>query len=757
MSNIMSKKYSLWASFVLLLSIAAISSAATTVTWDNEAGDANWNTGLNWSNDTVPLSTDYAKITMAAGPTLSITQSADIYRVLLDGSNGSMTMDGGTLNLGGSYLGIGYTASTDSGTLTVNSGTINTTGLSGHLYCGVKGNGTLDMSGGAINLSGTFYVARDAGSAGTVSLSGGTITCNALNMNLNDQVTGLGRINITSTGTLIINGDATAYVTTCVTKGWITAYNGAGTVVVDYNNTTSLKTTVWAIISNKAIIPSPISGAINVPISGTNLSWKAGVTAASHNVYFGTVLNDVNSAERLLGDLNGNGIVDFNDVSRLTLYWLTDPAGSEPYAGVNDDDIVDFFDYALFSQDWRNTASPIFKGNQDTNSFSPGTLAFAATYYWRIDEVNGPNTAKGDVWNFTTQTGKASFRTPADNEPNVLSRAVLAWTAGVGAISHDVYFGTTNPPPSIGNQTATTYNPGAPIANSTTYYWRIDENYGTTTVQGDVWNFTTIDAANEPDLVFVHTSDPQMGWANCAPAGEMDYLWGVTIDKINVINPDFIIVTGDLVDSSTSDPQVATYKSYAAGLNPTIERFEVPGNHDLGEPGNQSKYDRWANNYGYGTAPGAVPWYSFAYGDSIFIGLDSGVLRYPFDGQDVNEINWLTTTLADANTAGYAHKFVFMHNPLFIKSVTETDERAIPEPRRTELRTIFHTYNVEAVFSGHTHTNEYVLDDDLECVTTTSCTCGLGSPRTPQSIRIIKVYSDHIEDANKFYLLDSLP
>jgi predicted MPP superfamily phosphohydrolase len=571
---------------------------------------------------------------------------------------------------------------------------------------------------------------------------------------------GNGTINITSTGTLIIDGDVTAYVTTCVNNGWIKAYNGAGTVMRDYNVTTPGKTTVWATISDKATIPNPISDANNVPVSGTNLSWKAGVTAASHNVYFGTVSNDVNSAERLLGDLNGNGIVDFNDVSRLTLYWLANPAGSEPYAGVNDDDIVDFFDYALFSQDWRNTAAPVFKGNQDANIFSPGALAFAATYYWRIDEVNGPNTVRGDIWNFTTQTGKASIRTPANNEPNVLSRAVLAWTAGVGAISHDVYFGTADPPVTLvsDNQPATVYNPGTPIANSTTYYWRIDENYGTGTVQGDVWNFTTIDAANEPDIVFVQASDPQMEWNQCNPGGIDDLKWGITINKINVINPDFMLVTGDLINASGNDTQAAEYKSYRAALNPTIECYEVPGNHDISEPPDAGKYLWWKNNFGYPLDDDSNnPWYSFTYGDSIFIGLDDIVLRSPFGGQDVNEMNWLTLTLADANEAGYAHKFVFMHVALFITSAGEAYNSAenLPLVIRGQLLDLFHEYGVKVVMAGHRHTNNYAVDGDLQMYTTTSCTCGLGSPPTTPGIRIFKVYSDRVEQ--EFRTLDSLP
>ena len=241
----------------------------------------------------------------------------------------------------------------------------------------------------------------------------------------------------------------------------------------------------------KATGPSPANSATGASITAT-LSWTAGSGAASHDVYFGTAFSDVNGANRLLGDLIGNNIVDWNDILRLTEYWLLDPAGTEPYAGTNDDDIVDMFDYALLSQDWMNTAGPVFKGNYDTNSFNPGTLALNTTYYWRIDEVNGPNTVKGDVWSFTTQSGKAFNPSPVSGASGVAVNPTLTWSAGAGAASHDVYFGTTSPGTFRINQPGTTYTPPGPLANSTVYYWRINEVNGPNTITGDVWNFTTI-------------------------------------------------------------------------------------------------------------------------------------------------------------------------------------------------------------------------------------------------------------------------
>jgi hypothetical protein len=73
---------------------------------------------------------------------------------------------------------------------------------------------------------------------------------------------------------------------------------------------------------------------------------------------------------------------------------------------------------------------------------------------------------------------------------NVNPTQDLNWTAGAYAASHDVYFGTANPPPFIGNKTAATYDTGTMTAN-TTYYWRIDEKNASGTTTGTVWSFTT--------------------------------------------------------------------------------------------------------------------------------------------------------------------------------------------------------------------------------------------------------------------------
>jgi len=133
-------------------------------------------------------------------------------------------------------------------------------------------------------------------------------------------------------------------------------------------------------------------------------------------------------------------------------------------------------------------------------TFDPGPLAYSTTYNWQVDEVNEYGTTSGDPWSFTTRAvpvppGPATNPSPADGAFAVSVTTNLNWTADSGADSHDVYFGT-NPSPGSGefqgNQTATGFNPSS-LADSTTYYWRIDEVNSDGTTAGPVWSFTTED------------------------------------------------------------------------------------------------------------------------------------------------------------------------------------------------------------------------------------------------------------------------
>jgi hypothetical protein len=120
-------------------------------------------------------------------------------------------------------------------------------------------------------------------------------------------------------------------------------------------------------LGNIASASNPANGATGVAPS-VILSWSPGRYAALHDIYLGNNYNDVNEAD---------------------------------------------------------TNSPEYKGRRDVNSFDPCGLGFLTTYYWRVDEINGPTLWKGNIWNFTIYS----------NDPNLVS--LWKFDEGIGGLAYD--------------------------------------------------------------------------------------------------------------------------------------------------------------------------------------------------------------------------------------------------------------------------------------------------------------------------------
>jgi hypothetical protein len=89
--------------------------------------------------------------------------------------------------------------------------------------------------------------------------------------------------------------------------------------------------------------------------------------------------------------------------------------------------------------------------------------------------------------------GFAGTPVPNDGATKVSIDSQLSWQSGLGALSHDVYFDTNNPPTTLiaDDIPDTTCNPGT-LDFNTTYYWQVDENTAGGTITGDVWSFSTV-------------------------------------------------------------------------------------------------------------------------------------------------------------------------------------------------------------------------------------------------------------------------
>jgi hypothetical protein len=294
--------------------------------------------------------------------------------------------------------------------------------------------------------------------------------------------------------------------------------------------------------------PDPPDGALH-PDTWVSLSWKPGGLAASHDVYFGENFGDVNDATHESETFRGNQdstyfVAGFSGfpypdglVNGTTYYWRIDEVNdadpNSPWKGevwsftvppntayepvpANGAEFVELdqeltwtpgfgakLHYIVFDEDFDQVNDAVTGAQSSVAKFNPGPLKLAKTYYWRVDESDGVETYKGEVWSFTTE-GAVSGPNPADGAVDMKPSVVLSWDAGTVAASHDVYFGkgadavknatTASPeykgPKALGEES---YEPGMLMLN-TTYYWRIDEVNDANPDSpwpGNLWKFTT--------------------------------------------------------------------------------------------------------------------------------------------------------------------------------------------------------------------------------------------------------------------------
>lgn len=80
---------------------------------------------------------------------------------------------------------------------------------------------------------------------------------------------------------------------------------------------------------------------------------------------------------------------------------------------------------------------------------------------------------------------------PSSGATGVSTTPTLSWSSVSGAISYDVYFGTSSNPSLATNVSNTQYSPGN-LKSNTTYYWKIIPKNTCGSASGcPVWNFTS--------------------------------------------------------------------------------------------------------------------------------------------------------------------------------------------------------------------------------------------------------------------------
>jgi len=101
-------------------------------------------------------------------------------------------------------------------------------------------------------------------------------------------------------------------------------------------------------------MPLSITKAIHLSESCQVKSNKTGRVDTADLKFFAENYLCGNIQQKIPGDFDGNGKVDFVDLNRLTNYWLSPCVGPVWCQGVdlNKSGRVDFVDFALFAENW---------------------------------------------------------------------------------------------------------------------------------------------------------------------------------------------------------------------------------------------------------------------------------------------------------------------------------------------------------------------------------------------------------------------
>jgi len=230
-----------------------------------------------------------------------------------------------------------------------------------------------------------------------------------------------------------------------------------------------------------AMGPKPADGALYED-TWVNLSWQPGDSAISHDVYIGESFDDVNDGAE--GTFQGNqaatklivGFLGFafpdGLVPGTTYYWRidevndTDPNSPwkgniwsftippktaywpDPADGAESVELDVELSWTggfgaklhtvYFGENFDDVNNATEGLPQGITTYTPGPLKLSKTYYWRVDEFDAIATYKGNIWSFTTQ-GAVGNPNPSNGAVDVKQTAILTWSPGVYAASHQLY------------------------------------------------------------------------------------------------------------------------------------------------------------------------------------------------------------------------------------------------------------------------------------------------------------------------------
>lgn len=246
-------------------------------------------------------------------------------------------------------------------------------------------------------------------------------------------------------------------------------------------------------------------------------------------------------------------------------------------------------------------------------------------------------------------------------------------------------------------------------------------------------------SCKENKITFIQMCDTQLGFGGY----EEDKIRFVkAVEKINLLNPDFVLVCGDLVDR-------ANEKSFEDFLE-IKEKFKVPcflapGNHDVGNNPNSKSLEFYRKKIG-------ADYFVQEFENYALVVANSQLWKVEVEEESQKHNDWFLETIKNLNSKN-KNIFVGMHFPFFVENVKEEENYYnFPIGKRLEILEFLSENEIKAVFSGHAHKTIFNNYKNIKLASTE--TTSRNFDKRPFGFRLWTFDTKNDSLSNKFYGLE---
>jgi len=256
--------------------------------------------------------------------------------------------------------------------------------------------------------------------------------------------------------------------------------------------------------------------------------------------------------------------------------------------------------------------------------------------------------------------------------------------------------------------------------------------------EGEIYSTTrpravSIKDAIDDSFTFIHLADFHIGDPRGLIENPKETIgWKAArkvIEEVNLLNPDFVIISGDLVFGQMYpfEYTLEYKKCYDILQEFDVPTFLCPGNHDGYIQTGQDGLRFWEDYFG-------PVYYSFDYGNMHFLSVNSYdwpafdrlgfsyiVLNWGGSVQDA-QMQWIADDL-DEHIDADQTLMMMHHNPLWDTTGDSLLKKGYQG--QDELLNLIRTKGVDGIFAGHVHYDNVTIDNGTTYITTTTLASSL--------------------------------